>query len=111
MSEINNQVSSKENNSAESNSKKTKIEQENIKDFAEKIHKIQLKLNEEEIKTFLLIFQELILIANEEESSLQEEGEADGAVTILLILAQQISELLEGDIDSLEFPKIVTKIT
>ena len=28
MSEINNQVSSKENNSAESNSKKTKIEQE-----------------------------------------------------------------------------------
>ena len=112
MSKINNQVFSKENNSAESNSKKTKIEQENIKDFAEKIHKIQLKLNEEEIKTSLLIFQELLLIANEEESSLQEEGdEADGAVRILLILAQQISELLEGDIDSLEFPKIVTKIT
>ena len=109
MSEINNQVSSKENNSAESNSKKTKIEQENIKDFAEKIHKIQLKLNEEEIKTFLLIFQELISIANEEESSLEEEGgdSIDGAVNVLLILAQQVSELLEGDIDSLEFPKII----
>ena len=29
--------------------------------------------------------------------------------SILLILAQQISELLEGDIDFLEFPKIIKK--
>ena len=49
MSEINNKVSSKENNSAKNNSKKRKIEQENIEDFAKKIHKKRLKLNEEEI--------------------------------------------------------------
>ena len=44
---------------------------------------------------------------------MEEEGagSVDGAVSILLILAQQFSELLEADIDSLEFPKIVKKIT
>ena len=36
MSEINNKVSSKENNSAKNNSKKRKIGQENIEDFAKK---------------------------------------------------------------------------
>ena len=89
----------------------SKFEQENIKDFAEKILKKHLKLNEEEIKKFLLILQELISIANQEERSLEEKGDdsVDGAVSILLILAQQISELLESDIDSLEFPKIIKK--
>ena len=38
------------------------------------MHKKHLKLNEEEIKIFLLIFQELISIVNQEESSLEEEG-------------------------------------
>ena len=111
MSEINNKVSSKENNSAKNNSKKRKIGQENIEDFAKKKHKKRLKLNEEEIKKFLLIFQELVSIANEEESSLEEEGggSVDGAVSILSILAQWISEPLEDDIDSLEFPKIAKK--
>ena len=33
----------------------------------------------------------------------------DGAVIILLILAKQILELLEGDINFLEFPKIIKK--
>ena len=36
MSKANNEGSSKVNNSAKNNSKKRKIEQENIKDFAEK---------------------------------------------------------------------------
>ena len=49
MSKINNEISSIGNNSAKNNSKKRKIEQENIKDFAKKIHKKRLKLNEEEI--------------------------------------------------------------
>ena len=108
MAEINNEISSKENNSVKNNSKEKKTEQENIEDFAEKIHNKHLKLNKEETKKFLLIFQELISIANEKESSLEEEGGdlVDGAVSILLILTQQISELLKGDIDSL-FPKIV----
>ena len=108
MAEINNEISSKENNSVKNNSKKKKTEQENIEDFAEKIHNKHLKLNKEETKKFLLIFQELISIANEKESSLEEEGGdlVDGAVSILLILTQQISELLKGDINSL-FPKIV----
>ena len=108
MAEINNEISSKENNSVKNNSKKKKTEQENIEDFAEKIYNKHLKLNKEETKKFLLIFQELISIANEQESSLEEEGGdlVDGAVSILLILTQQISELLKGDIDSL-FPKIV----
>ena len=111
MSKINNEISSIGNNSAKNNSKKRKIEQENIEDFAEKIHKRHLQVNEEEINKFLLILQELISIANEEESSLEEEGgdSVDGAVRVFLILAQQISELLEVDIDSLEFPKIVKK--
>ena len=111
MSKINNEVSSIENNSAKNNSKKRKTEQENIEHFAEKIHKKQLQLNEEEINKFLLILQEFISIANEEESSLEEEGgdSVGGRVRIFLILAQQISELLEVDIDSLEFPKIVKK--
>ena len=108
MSEINNKIFSKENNSVKNNSNKKKIEQENIEDFAEKIHNKHLKLNKEQIKKCLLIFQELI--ANEKESSLEEEGGdgdlVDGAVSIILILMQQISELLKCDIDSL-FPKIV----
>ena len=74
MSKIDNEVSSIGNNLAKTNSKKRKIEQENIEDFAEKIHKRHLQLNEEEINKFLLILQELISIANEEESSLEEEG-------------------------------------
>ena len=48
MSEINNEVFSKENNSAKDNSKKRKIQQENIEDFAEKLRKKHLNLNEEE---------------------------------------------------------------
>ena len=93
MSEINNEVFSKENNLAKNNSKKRKIQQENIEDFAEKLRKKHLNLNEEEIKKFLVIFQEFISIANEEKSSLEEGGDSvDGAVSILLIPALQISE-------------------
>ena len=115
MSETVNEISSIEDNSAKNNSKKRKTEEEDIEDIAEKIHKRHLKLNEEEIKKFLLIFQELISIANKKEScleeSLEEEGDSfDGTVSILLILAQQFSELLEGDVDSLEFPKIIKKL-
>ena len=111
MGGINNKVFSKENNAAKNNSKKRKIEQETIEGFAGKIHKKHLKLNEEEIKKFLLIFQELISIANEEQSSSEEGGSdsVDGAVSIFLIQAQQISELLEGVVGSLEFPKIIKK--
>ena len=113
MIEINNEVFSKENNSAKDNSKKRKIQQENIEDFAEKLRKKHLNLNEEEIKKFL-IFQEFISIANEEKSSLEEGGDSvDGAVSILLIPALQISEgwkdFHKGDIDSLELPKIKKK--
>ena len=81
----------------------------NIEDFAQKIHKKPIKLNKEDIKKFLLIFQELISIVNEDESSIEEEGgnSIECAVSIVLILAQQISELLKGEIDSLEFTKIV----
>ena len=53
MNKINNKVSSKENYSAKNNNKKRRIGQENIKDFAEKIYKKHLRLNEEEIKNFL----------------------------------------------------------
>ena len=58
----------------------------------------------------MIIFQELVSIGNEEESFLEKErNTVDGAVSILLILAQQISELLEGEIDFLEFHNIVKK--
>ena len=40
MNQIKNEVSSKQNNSAKNNGKKRKTEQENIEDFAEKIHKL-----------------------------------------------------------------------
>ena len=53
MSEVINKISIKENNAAKNDSKKRKIEQEDIKDFAKKIHKKHLKLNEEEIKKFV----------------------------------------------------------
>ena len=107
MEETNNKVSSKENN----NSKKRKNEQENIEDFVEKIHKNHLILNQEETNKFLLICHALISIANEEESSFEEEDRdsVDGAVITLLILAKQILELLEGDINFLEFLKIIKK--
>ena len=107
MGETNNKRSSKENN----NSKKKKNEQENIEDFVEKVHKNHLILNQEETNKFLLICHALISIANEEESSFEEEDgdSVDGAVIILLILAKQILELLEGDINFLEFPKIIKK--
>ena len=61
-----------------------------ISKILQKKHKKRLKLNEEEIKKVLLIFQELVSIANEEESSLEEEGggSVDSAVSILSILAQ-----------------------
>ena len=89
MSEIIIKISNKENNSAKNKSKKRKFEQEDIEDFAKKYIKRHLKRNEEEIKRFLLIFQELISIANKEESSLEEEGDSvDSAVSILLILVQ-----------------------
>ena len=89
MSEIIIKISNKESNSAKNNSKKMKVEQEDIEDFAKKDIKRHLKRNEEEIKKFLLIFQELISIANKEESSLEEEGDSvDSAVSILLILVQ-----------------------
>ena len=45
MNQINNEVSSKQNNSAKNNGKKRKIKQENIEDFAEKINKKHLRLN------------------------------------------------------------------
>ena len=81
-----------------------------MEDFAEKMHMKHLKLNKEEIKKILIIFQELISIGNEEESFLEKErNTVDGAVSILLILAQQISELLEGEIDFLEFHNIIKK--
>ena len=107
MRETNNKISSKENN----NSKKKKNEQENIEDFVEKVHKNHLILNQEETNKFLLICHALISIANEEESSFEEEDgdSVDGAVITLLILAKQILELLEGDINFLEFPKIIKK--
>ena len=107
MRETNNKISSKENN----NSKKKKNEQENIEDFVEKIHNNHLILNQEETNKFLLICHALISIANEEESSFEEEDgdSVDGAVITLLILAKQILELLEGDINFLEFPKIIKK--
>ena len=107
MEETNNKVSSKENN----NSKKRKNEQENIEDFVDKIHKNHLILNQEETNKFLLICHALISIANEEESSFEEEDRdsVDGAVITLLILAKQILELLEGDINFLEFLKIIKK--
>ena len=107
MGETNNKISSKENN----NSKKKKNEQENIEDFVEKIHNNHLILNQEETNKFLLICHALISIANEEESSFEEEDgdSVDGAVITLLILAKQILELLEGDINFLEFPKIIKK--
>ena len=107
MGETNNKVSSKENN----NSKKKKNEQENIENFVEKIHNNHLILNQEETNKFLLICHALISIANEEESSFEEEDgdSVDGAVITLLILAKQILELLEGDINFLEFPKIIKK--
>ena len=89
MSEIIIKISNKESNSAKNNSKKMKVDQEDIEDFAKKHIKRHLKRNEEEIKKFLLIFQELISIANKEESSLEEEGDSvDSAVSILLILVQ-----------------------
>ena len=89
MSEIIIKIYNKESNSAKNNSKKMKVEQEDIEDFAKKHIKRHLKRNEEEIKKFLLIFQELISIANKEESSLEEEGDSvDSAVSILLILVQ-----------------------
>ena len=107
MRETNNKISSKENN----NSKKKKNEQENIEDFVEKIHNNHLILNQEETNKFLLICHALISIANEEESSFEEEDgdSVDGAVITLLILAKQILELLEGDINFLEFPEIIKK--
>ena len=56
MSEGITKISIEENNAAKNNRKKRKIEQEDIKDFAEKIHKKHLKLNEEEINKFLVVF-------------------------------------------------------
>ena len=70
--------------------KREKLDKKISKILQKKKHKKRLKLNEEEINKFLLIFQELVSIANEEESSLEEEGggSVDGAVSILSILAQ-----------------------
>ena len=63
------------------------------------------------MQTFLLIFQHLIaLVSEEEETSLgAEEDTTDGIASILLTLAQQISKLLNQDIDSLKFPKVIKK--
>ena len=63
------------------------------------------------MQTFLLIFQHLIALASEEEETSLgvEEDTTDGIASILLTLAQQISKLLNQDIDSLKFPKVIKK--
>ena len=54
--------------------KRGKLNKTISKILPKKIHKKHLKLNEQEIKKFLLIFQGLISIANKEESSLEKES-------------------------------------
>lgn len=54
--------------------KRGKLNKTMSKILPKKIRKKHLKLNEQEIKKFLLIFQGLISIANKEESSLEKES-------------------------------------
>ena len=40
---------------------------------------------------------------------MEPKDSEDGAIDIVLTVAKKISQLLEGDIDSLKLPKIITK--
>ena len=52
------------------------------------------------------------IIIDEEEaeiSPVEPKDSEDGTIDIVLTVAKKIRQLLEGDIDSLKLPKIITK--
>ena len=73
----------------------------------EDLHKTNI--NNEEIERFLKIFSIKI---DQEENALAEskaDNSEDGVIDIILIIATKIKGLLEGDIDSLNLPKVLSK--
>ena len=63
-------------------------------------------INNREIERFLKIFS--IIIAEEGPEEEPKDSE-DGVIDIILTIANKISQLLEGDIDSLKLPKLLSK--
>ena len=63
-------------------------------------------INDREIERFLKIFS--IIIAEEGPEEEPKDSE-DGAIDIILTIANKISQLLEGDIGSLKLPKLLSK--
>ena len=66
-------------------------------------------INDEEIERFLKIFS---IITDQEENALAESeaiDSEDGIIDIILIIETKIRGLLEGDNDSLNLPKILSK--
>ena len=63
-------------------------------------------INDREIERFLKIFS--IIIAEEGPEEEPKDGKGR-AIDIILTIANKISQLLEGDIDSLKLPKLLSK--
>ena len=66
-------------------------------------------ISDREIERFLNIFSMIIEEEEAEISQVEPKDSEDGAIDIVLTVAKKISQLLEGDIDSLKLPKIITK--
>ena len=63
-------------------------------------------INDREIERFLKIFS---IIKAEEGPEEEPKDNEDSAIDINLTIANKISQLLEGDIDSLKLPKLLSK--
>ena len=100
---------------AQKNSIMSNINSKKLRLDIEKAKKRQLEdlkedyidyINDREIERFLKIFS--IIIAEEGPEEEPKDSE-DGAIDIILTIANKISQLLEGDIGSLKLPKLLSK--
>ena len=67
-------------------------------------------ISDRKIERFPKIFSIIMEEEEAEISPVEPKDSEDGAIDIVLTVAKKISQLSEGDIDSLKLPKIITKL-
>ena len=79
---------------------------------SEKISPAELNeqfIEDREIERFLKIFSVTVQEPENDLSNEEALDNEDGTIDIIITVAKKISQLLEGDIDSLKFPKVIIK--
>ena len=67
-------------------------------------------ISNRKVERFPKIFSIIMEEEEAEISPVEPKDSEDGAIDIVLTVAKKISQLSEGDIDSLKLPKIITKL-